>query len=703
MPLGRRNWTDDAYAALILSCSKYNGSRLNWKVIFADWKSSTFFLAGDSINKLQTTWTRLNRTRAEWVKSIITGSASTTYTVENSIISLASKNILDDSESIVSDHNKSHTGVSEACSVDTNAFSSTEESPSSNSASDVDSGSESSLMEESTSQSSNDLDINLSEEEKEAIAVSSSSKRGGWTTAMKTDLVKCMKWAQTRGTKKGGYWGLAYKKWLELGHSAEISQQKFKAMGWNIRDFQRKNLNAPTPVAPPSESVDTVNTTPGVVISNPNVPPTLMEHIRDYFTATYSLSDGDVSSREKLNKPRKSPTTSECFQLNYAFLQLWNDIPSDNHSLWSINCAMYAIAAGWSKFTGTSTYTSSESINYVKLMKPLRKRIAQIDQEIRRLKAQSSPTKRQKRILKALMKDSTDLSMHGLEELRSITVGKLRVFKNKARLQLKKKREQKANTLFQNRESEFYGRLNSSNTTPTTPVDSHSVFDFWEKLWTSPINIKSDAKWIQDCQNHIAATARLDSNTDLNFNPSIVKQAIQFNKNWSGTGVDYIHNFWWKKITASHNLILDQFCKLHANSIPIPTWLCFGRTVLLPKGGPNIPANFRPITCLLTLYKWFTKCILICLDYHLSTSGIMDVQQRGAKKNNWGCVDNLLIDKMIIEDATMYRRKSGQVCMLWQDTVKAYDSIQHKWIEQALQIHLVPNRIISSIMRLVAL
>ena len=64
-----------------------------------------------------------------------------------------------------------------------------------------------------------------------------------------------------------------------------------------------------------------------------------------------------------------------------------------------------------------------------------------------------------------------------------------------------------------------------------------------------------------------------------------------------------------------------------------------------------------------------------------------------------GCIDNLLIDKTVLEDASKFKKNLSCV---WIDTRKALDSVSHRWLIQVLNLHRINSRIISlieSIMR----
>ena len=82
-----------------------------------------------------------------------------------------------------------------------------------------------------------------------------------------------------------------------------------------------------------------------------------------------------------------------------------------------------------------------------------------------------------------------------------------------------------------------------------------------------------------------------------------VAEAVRTTLIWKAPGRDQIPNFWLKQLTATHRHIAPIFNKLIEED-QIPEWLTAGVTFLIPKN-ENIenPKNYRPVTCLTTMYK----------------------------------------------------------------------------------------------------
>ena len=76
---------------------------------------------------------------------------------------------------------------------------------------------------------------------------------------------------------------------------------------------------------------------------------------------------------------------------------------------------------------------------------------------------------------------------------------------------------------------------------------------------------------------------------------------------------------------------------------------------------------------------------------HITKNDILREEQRGCARNSYGCKDQLLINKMIIEDC---KKKKKNLSMAWIDYRKAYDSVPHSWILKTLQVYRFNEKLI---------
>ena len=92
-----------------------------------------------------------------------------------------------------------------------------------------------------------------------------------------------------------------------------------------------------------------------------------------------------------------------------------------------------------------------------------------------------------------------------------------------------------------------------------------------------------------------------------------------------------------------------------------PEWLVEGSTILLPyKVETWIPKNYRPIACLPTAFRNLASIITDRLYNHLEKQNIMTTEQRGGRKNCYGCKDQLMINNTILENCRKRKKKYQQ-------------------------------------------
>ena len=162
---------------------------------------------------------------------------------------------------------------------------------------------------------------------------------------------------------------------------------------------------------------------------------------------------------------------------------------------------------------------------------------------------------------------------------------------------------------------------------------------------------------------------------------------------------DKITNFWLKKITWIHNKLAITINRFINDGIHIPRWLVEGRTVLIPKTDNPGAADHRPITCPNATYKLITSIVNSELQHHESVHKYMLQDQRGGMPGSMGYIDNLLIDKAILEDAT---KNNKNLSCTWINVKKAFDSVSHVWFIEVLKMHTMNEKIVAfveSVMR----
>ena len=104
--------------------------------------------------------------------------------------------------------------------------------------------------------------------------------------------------------------------------------------------------------------------------------------------------------------------------------------------------------------------------------------------------------------------------------------------------------------------------------------------------------------------------------------------------------------------------------------------------------------NFRPIACQNNMFKLYAAIIGNFLDNHCQQNNVITLHQAGGKKDTWGYIDQLLINRTITEEVKNNRRNLMSV---WLDYRKAFDSIPHTWITECLKLAKVNPVLVSAI------
>ena len=76
----------------------------------------------------------------------------------------------------------------------------------------------------------------------------------------------------------------------------------------------------------------------------------------------------------------------------------------------------------------------------------------------------------------------------------------------------------------------------------------------------------------------------------------------------------------------------------------------------------------------------------------LDTNNILPSKQRGCKKKSYGCKDQLLINKMLLENSRICHTNLSTTCIGYR---KSFDSTPHKWILKVLQMYKISPTIIN--------
>jgi hypothetical protein len=112
-----------------------------------------------------------------------------------------------------------------------------------------------------------------------------------------------------------------------------------------------------------------------------------------------------------------------------------------------------------------------------------------------------------------------------------------------------------------------------------------------------------------------------------------VTMVLRTTLNLKAPGRDQIPHFWLKQLTATHKYLATVFNK-QIEEEQTPEWLKAGVTLLTPKNkNTEKPKNYRPITCLPTIYKLITPITRKRMQRYIDDQNLMPRNGRGAAED----------------------------------------------------------------------
>ncbi|CAK1579245.1 unnamed protein product [Parnassius mnemosyne] len=284
------------------------------------------------------------------------------------------------------------------------------------------------------------------------------------------------------------------------------------------------------------------------------------------------------------------------------------------------------------------------------------------------------------------------------EEFLDTLKQKLALKCNRLKRYKKSLQRKQDNNLFINNEKMFYRNLNAGlrNTTADNIDRQHhdtpnkeELESFWSNIWETQVTHNTEAKWI------LEEKARWEAIEEMKFEeitPEDIRNITYKLHNWKSPGIDKIHNFWYKKLEILHKCIAKNLTEIIYRKQDLPQFITKGITHMLPKGQNSLqPSQYRPITCLPTIYKILTSAITYKIRTHAETHNIIAEEQKGCRRGHMGCKEQLIIDSVIHKHAATKKRNLHCTFIDYQ---KAFDSIPHSWLIEVLKIYKINNSLI---------
>jgi hypothetical protein len=246
---------------------------------------------------------------------------------------------------------------------------------------------------------------------------------------------------------------------------------------------------------------------------------------------------------------------------------------------------------------------------------------------------------------------------------------------------------------FTNNRRQFFRDLQNPEKKGSEEQDLPSqqeVTAFWSNIWSSEVKHNEDAEWLGSIENKASGISDM---LDCSISVADVRRVIMRTQNWKAPGHDGLQNFWWKKFNASHSVLRAWFAKFVEDPNTIPDFMTRGVTYLLFKSGdPKEAKNYRPITCLPTVYKFFTAILAKKIQLHLDDNQVIAAEQNGCRKGAMGCKELLVVDAAV---SSVAKKCKKSLSMCWIDYKKAFDSVPHSWLLKVLEVYKINPKVIN--------
>ena len=201
------------------------------------------------------------------------------------------------------------------------------------------------------------------------------------------------------------------------------------------------------------------------------------------------------------------------------------------------------------------------------------------------------------------------------------------------------------NKTFRDNARKLYRELGKKAITIQNPPSLVEVETFWSKIWENSKTHNDAAHWIQD---------RAKENQHF----PTQEWSIHQTSNWKSTGCDGVANFWLKQVISLHHQFTNAYNNILKNPKQSPEWLTEGVTFLIPNfEDTRNSKNYRLITCLPTMYKALTSIITERAYIFVESNNLLPKVQKGCRRRSYGCKDQLLINKAILEKVRSKSRK----------------------------------------------
>ncbi|KAJ2946424.1 hypothetical protein O0L34_g12464 [Tuta absoluta] len=213
--------------------------------------------------------------------------------------------------------------------------------------------------------------------------------------------------------------------------------------------------------------------------------------------------------------------------------------------------------------------------------------------------------------------------------------------------------------------------------------------DFYRKLYESNTTLKANTN------DTILSPNPKTSNEVEEFTMKEIETAIKRLNNNKSPGPDLITNESLKVgLDILVGLLRDIFNKVLKEQRVPSQWTESEITLLYKKGDPSDVSNYRPISLMSSLYKLFSQCILARIGPKIDSK--QPTEQAGFRPG-YSTTDHIQVLCQVIEK---YKEFNRPLYLAFIDYRKAFDSISHNSIKEALEYHEIEETYINIIMNI---
>ena len=273
---------------------------------------------------------------------------------------------------------------------------------------------------------------------------------------------------------------------------------------------------------------------------------------------------------------------------------------------------------------------------------------------------------------------------------------KLRYKKIKLVKFIEKCNRKKDNIMFQKDQKSFFLTLEKVEKHEGEMPEMEKFVEFWGGIWEQN-EPTPNMPWMEEVKAQLNEKVNIVG--EFGTTEEKPRKETSKRKNWTAPGVDGIQNVWWKTFIPVQKALGKVFTMLYEDTAMTPEWWPSGRTALLPKT-KNLgdKKNYHPITCLNTSYKILTGLVAEHMREHTVVNEICDEGQLGAVEGVLGTVDQLIIDRYIMEEVKQHHRN---LAVAFYDK-KAYDKVHHDWMIRVYEWVGIPRNVTRLIQELMS-